>query len=221
MQTVDVLLIDGSTLFRQGMKQLLQPDAFRVSAEARSHGEAIQQIAAGLKVDLILIDVPDVESVKHSFDALRQAAPAARLVHLTTGVDARRLRAALEAGADGYLTKDRSAEALTEALRLVMLGEKVFPSDLASLLTHSPAMGLAPTLTHRSLSQREEQILRCLVRGESNKQIAIRLGITEATVKVHLKSLLRKISCSNRTQAAIWAMNHGLNADAAQATMAA
>jgi two-component system nitrate/nitrite response regulator NarL len=195
------------------MKQLLAADTFRIGGEARSHGEAITQLENGLNTDLILVDVQDTDAVKGTIEALRAAAPNARIVHLTTGVDTRRLRAALEAGADGYLTKDRSAEALTEALRLVMLGEKVFPSDLAALLTQNPTMGVAPNFPHRALSQREEQILRCLVRGESNKQIAIRLNITEATVKVHLKSLLRKIACSNRTQAAIWAMNHGLTGD--------
>jgi len=210
MTTVDLLIIDGSTLFRQGMKQLL-PAEFNIVGEARDHGEAVTLINGGVKPQIILVDCP-AGTVKEAVAALKEAAPATHVVHLTDSVDAGRLRSALEAGAAGYLTKDRSAEALAQALRLVLMGEKVFPSDLAMLLLQGAAAGPAPGQSHKGLSAREHQILRCLLEGQSNKMIALKLNITEATVKVHLKSLLRKINATNRTQAAIWAMNNGMSA---------
>ncbi len=115
------------------------------------------------------------------------------------------------AGAHGYLIKDISVEALLQSLLLVMLGEKVFPTHLATLLVNGmPNTAPASIVTSHGLTERECQVLRCLVQGDSNKMIANRLNITEATIKVHMKSLLRKINATNRTQAAIWALNNGL-----------
>ncbi len=109
--------------------------------------------------------------------------------------------------------------ALTESLRLVMMGEKVFPTDLSELLLrNNPQKAPMPGPGERQgLTEREMQILCCLIKGQSNKMIAIHFNITEATVKVHLKSLLRKINASNRTQAAIWALNNGIGDQPANA----
>ncbi|TWB62273.1 LuxR C-terminal-related transcriptional regulator [Nitrospirillum viridazoti] len=222
MATHDVLVIDPSTLFRQGLRQLL-PQDFRVVSEARDVEAARAELSAptpndisgaklsGRGIALVLFDVTDAGEFRAAASQLHTLFPEARLVYLTNGFDAPRLRMALEAGIDGYLTKDRSSNALIQSLHLVMLGEKVFPSDLALLLTqqnHTGSVGAGSP--HKGLSMRETQILRALVKGESNKVIANGLHITEATVKVHLKSLLRKINCNNRTQAAIWALNNGL-----------
>ncbi|TWB45514.1 LuxR C-terminal-related transcriptional regulator [Nitrospirillum pindoramense] len=227
MAAHDVLVIDPSTLFRQGLRQLL-PEDFRVVAEARDveavraelaaptpndtpGGKPTARDAVTREISLVLFDVTDAAEFRTSVSQLHAAFPDARLVYLTNGFDASRLRMALEAGIDGYLTKDRSSNALIQSLHLVMLGEKVFPSDLALLLTQQSQAGTVGTTgPHKGLSMRETQILRALVKGESNKVIANGLHITEATVKVHLKSLLRKINCNNRTQAAIWALNNGL-----------
>jgi two-component system nitrate/nitrite response regulator NarL len=124
------------------------------------------------------------------------------------------LRDAMNAGADGYLMKDVSPEALLQSLELVMMGEKVFPTNLAAMLFELNNAS-SPVNSVRGQSPREQEILRTLVTGSSNKLIAIKLGITEATVKVHLKTLLRKIDVNNRTQAAIWAMNNGFTAEGA------
>ena len=149
---------------------------------------------------------------------LRDAYPDARIVVLASDLTVDALREAMNAGADGFLMKEVSPEALLQSLELVMLGEKVFPTNLAAMLldlTSAPT----PLNSLRGLSSREQEILQPLVTGASNKLIAIRLGITEATVKVHLKTLLRKIDVNNRTQAAIWAMNNGFTpADATAPT---
>ncbi|WP_286192094.1 response regulator transcription factor [Roseomonas genomospecies 6] len=146
--------------------------------------------------------------------------PGIRVVILTTDLCTRRLSGALGAGAHGYLMKDIACEALMQSLKLVMMGEKVFPTHLAELLINGRSEELATEVPARrkGLSQREIQILRCLLNGNSNKMIANHLHITEATVKVHLKSLLRKINASNRTQAAIWALNNGIGDQPAEAT---
>jgi two-component system nitrate/nitrite response regulator NarL len=208
-QMLKIAIFDGSTLFRQGLIQVL-PSDFVAVGEARSADEGVAKLMQGLSPDIILVDAaPD--RAGDAIRALKEAAPETKVVYLTDGIDAGRLRAALQAGADGYLTRDRSPEALAQGLRLVAMGEKVFPSDLALLLTQSTPLSSGNAMGPRGISTRETQILHYLQRGESNKQIAIRLNITEATVKVHLKSLLRKINCSNRTQAAIWAMNNGID----------
>ena len=111
------------------------------------------------------------------------------------------LRDAMNAGADGYLMKGVSPEALLQSLELVMMGKMVFPTDLAAMLFDMNV--IAPPHSVRGLSPREQEILQALVTGSSNKLIAIKLGITEATVKVHLKTLLRRIDVNNRIQAAI------------------
>ena len=215
MEKIKVLLVDSNKLFRQGLKLLLADSVFTVVSEAGNLNEAVNlsdsETCAG--ADLILCDLHDAE--KDEVEAMRlldTKLADAKIVVLTAELCPRRLSSALEAGADGYLMKDLSAESLVQSLRLVMMGEKVFPTDLAMLLISGRMESNGPMLSaaQKGLSPREVQILRCLLDGDSNKMIAIRLDITEATVKVHLKSLLRKINASNRTQAAIWALNHGL-----------
>jgi two-component system nitrate/nitrite response regulator NarL len=118
----------------------------------------------------------------------------------------------LNAGADGYLVNELSAEAFSLSLLLVMQGEKVLPSTLAGVLANERGeASQAPLLQgQRHLTERETQILRCLLNGHSNKHIARALTISEGTVKVHLKSLMKKIAAANRTQAALWARNNGI-----------
>jgi two-component system nitrate/nitrite response regulator NarL len=214
------MLVDSSTLFRQGLKHLLPSDDFKVVAEASEWEEAVGKIEPGT-LGLILLDAPDTASLRAGIKALREASPGTRVVHLANVTDATRVLAALESGADGCLSKDRSPEALVQSLRLVMLGEKVMPPEVAAFILRRPETPPSNGRAPRGLSAREMQILQGLLRGHSNKMIAIELDITEATVKVHLKSLLRKVGCSNRTQAAIWALNNGIAAVARPAELAA
>ncbi|ACI98811.1 LuxR C-terminal-related transcriptional regulator [Rhodospirillum centenum] len=216
MENVTAFLIDANKLFREGLKRLLDESPFKIVAEASNVREGVTVADQGLKPDLILLDlVNGGEEEAEAMRRLRQALPNSRMVVLTTDLCTRRLSNALEAGADGYLMKDLSSDALTQSLRLVMMGEKVFPTHLAALLISGRVNGngLEMPVSRKGLSQREIQILRCLLNGDSNKMIANHLNITEATVKVHLKSLLRKINASNRTQAAIWALNNGIGGE--------
>jgi two-component system, NarL family, nitrate/nitrite response regulator NarL len=136
-----------------------------------------------------------------------------RIVVLTETIRVGRLSEALSAGVDGYLLKNMSADALHQSLQLVLLGEKVFPTDLARLLTSDWMMGrndAAQGEHANGLSHREMQILGYLLSGAQNKQIARDLQICEGTVKVHLKAILKKLGVQNRTQAAIWAVSQGM-----------
>ncbi|MCW2240447.1 LuxR C-terminal-related transcriptional regulator [Azospirillum canadense] len=200
-----VTLIGASGLQRGGLRHLLAEEGFTVIAEAAS-----AQALPGASADVIVFDATGVPQVGEDVRALRAFHPGSRVVLLAGTISAPLLREALEAGADGCLTADTSSRALAEWLHFTLAGGKAFPRDLAGIL----AQGLAPSDTKpvagRPLSARERDILHGLLGGHSNKRIANDLGITEATVKVHLKTLLRKINVANRTQAAIWAMNNGI-----------
>lgn len=221
MTVAPILLVGRNQLFREGLKSLLRGSQFEVVGEADNIGQA--DASSGIQTPgLILFDFS--EEPDHAADDLmylRGILPDARIVVLTDAMCLQTLAACLGAGAHGYLIKDISVEALLQSLGLVMLGEKVFPTHLAALLVNGLANSARNNSTNsHGLSEREVQILQRLVQGDPNKMIANRLGITEATVKVHIKSLLRKINATNRTQAAIWALNNGLAASDAPAEAA-
>jgi two-component system nitrate/nitrite response regulator NarL len=215
MTNASVVLVDASRLFREGLRRLFSDSSslLTVVHESVSIEDALPFVES-LQPSLILVDLPDarVELAAH-FRQLRSAALRARIVVLTDTIRVDRLADALSAGVDGYLLKNMSSDALHQSLRLVLLGEKVFPTDLAHLLTDgriASRSDAGQTSKFNDLSNREMQILGCLLSGAQNKQIAYELKISDGTVKVHLKTILKKIRVQNRTQAAIWAMNHGI-----------
>ncbi|WP_162937630.1 LuxR C-terminal-related transcriptional regulator [Indioceanicola profundi] len=222
MDHTGLLIIDPCNLFRAGLGCIL-PQDMQVIVEAGDVATALRLLSArDLKdrVDIVLLDVAADQSLGTDILTLKEALPGVRIVHLTATPTAGRLQTVFEAGADGCLTKDRSVEALAQAMRLVAMGEKVFPSELMRLLREAP-YSEATNVRMSGLSGRETQILRALLDGESNKVIANALRIREATVKVHLKSLMRKLKVTNRTQAAMWAMNNGMaSSHQAQITLA-
>ncbi len=217
MENVEILLIDANKLFREGLKRLLETSSFVITSEADTLQEGIVRMESGggAKVALVEFDAgSDDVSLLHQ---MREKFPELKLVVLAaTTRNIHHLARCFEAGADAYLLKNISPDALKQSLKLVLLGEKVFPTRLAALLvsgqvdTQKPATASADL---EGLSEREVQILRCLLNGHPNKVIAKKLSITEATVKVHLKGVLKKINAANRTQAAIWALNNGLSSE--------
>ena len=202
------ILIEPNRLFREGLKHLLNGTRFEMGAEFNTVELAVAAEESVGTPELVISG----QAVKDEADlrAIREAFPTARIVVLADDLSVDVLRVTMGGGADGFLIKTVSPEALIQSLQLIMLGEKVFPTNLASMLLGMNA--ISPQHSIRGLSPREQEILQALVTGASNKTIAIRLRITEATVKVHLKTLLRKIDVTNRTQAAIWAMNNGFSA---------
>jgi len=179
--------------------------------------------ATDTKPFLLIIDAAnDHEAICRQMQLLKEERPSARMVMLVDHYDLKQVLAAFQAGADAYLIKSVSCEVLVKSLDLVMLGEAVFPSAVLNLVrdhangadaeegdgNEAEAGDLEQKHAPKGLSVRETVILRCLMEGDSNKLIARKFDITEATVKVHVKAILRKVHAKNRTQAAIWAASH-------------
>jgi two-component system nitrate/nitrite response regulator NarL len=217
MESVRTLVIDSSRLFREGLRHLLSGTQFEIALECNGIADALAHIDRGFKPDLVLCEYDASEAWLNGVKKLRELCGEARIVVLSTGLTGHSLAQALDAGVAGYLLKNISLQGLTRSLELAMLGETVFPTQLATLLAEGKATAERPIFRSSArpngLSERESAILRCLVSGYPNKVIADQLQMTEASVKVHLKAVLRKIQASNRTQAAIWAINNGFQAD--------
>lgn len=216
-KNIPVLHIDRNQLFREGLRRILSDSPFVVQAEAPSLADGLNQVPT-VKPMIIIVDTEmHNDLINDLMIKARDNSPEAHVVMLTDTMDLSRLAHALSAGFDGYLLKNMSPDALKQSLRLVMMGETVFPTDLADLLVHnrfvSSGNGGHAGRHGKGLSDRETEILSCLVNGLSNKEIANQLDITEGTVKVHLKGILKKLQLQNRTQAAIWALHNGIIAD--------
>ena len=178
---------------------------------AAESGEAIPEPAR--RANFVIVDSGYCTAHPGIVQQIRLAA-AGRIVILAEHDDFPRLGLAQVMAADGVLTLQISSAALIHALDLVGAGERVVPADLVAHLAAAPQRDeAAETAGGRTLSPREIDILHYLVSGASNKMIAHELGITESTVKVHLKALTRKLGVANRTQAALWARNNGLSDD--------
>ncbi len=214
-QQIDIALVDGTNLFREGVLRILSGTRFHVSRHVDAIDDLLEMQQVACDYSLAIVSLPDGdESFVQKLADLHRAQPDVRLVALAEAFDVDALRHCFMAGVDGFLLKTISSRALLNSLELVMLGERVFPRQLVNLILPRSVTGRTSLTLHggdlRKLSEREMEIVRCLVAGNSNKVIAAQLSITEATVKVHLKSILRKIGASNRTQAAIWALNNGV-----------
>ncbi|MEI2677939.1 MAG: response regulator transcription factor [Burkholderiaceae bacterium] len=218
---IRILVVDDHTLFRRGLTALLQRDPqFDVVGDAADAGEA-QRRAAALRPDVILLDnhLPGVTGVD-ALPALHEAAPGVRVLMLTVSEDERDLSAALRGGACGYLLKTIEGDALSAAIRRAMRGESVIADEMTGKLVAayrdaaSPPSAAPVTVLPASrldaLSPREQEILRGIAQGQSNKEIARALGIAETTVKIHVQHILRKLDVSSRVHAAVIASEHGL-----------
>lgn len=208
---VGVVVASEHTLLREGIRAFFGKSRYKIRHEVNSVAKAAE--LADEQCDLLLIgsrlDKEMIEPVK----SLRAIYPHSRIVLYAMRVQlpANLLVEIFGTSLDACLMSDSSAEVLHQSLDLIMMGEQVFPFNL--LLTAFP--GGSETGEHaisngQGFSEREQQVLNYLREGRSNKFIARELQLSEATVKVHIKTLLRKIGCTNRTQAAIWITKHGM-----------
>lgn len=221
---VTLLVVDDHTLFRRGLIALLGQDAgVQVIGEAGDAAEALR-LAPQLQPQVILLDnhLPGVKGVD-AIRGLREVAPASRVLMLTVSEEAQDLASALRNGAQGYLLKTIDGDLLVEAIRRAARGEPVVsPELMAKLVAAFQSQGVAeaaalmvppapaastpvPEPTAPLLSPREEDVLREISRGASNKEIARTLDIAETTVKIHVQHILRKLGLSSRVQAAVYA----------------
>ena len=214
MRTWNVMLVDHDRLFSAALGTLIGSGPFRVCHHAATVDDAQAAITQGVEPDLIVVALSEAASEEAGGLKRLRAATSARIAVLADAIADRTLSLSLKAGADAYLNKSMSSESLLRALQLVMLGEVVYPTHVASLLIANANERPQPERAqpaNNDLSKREIQILRCLLAGQSNKAIARNLHITESTVKMHFKNVMRKINAQNRTQAAVWAIQNGLS----------
>jgi two-component system nitrate/nitrite response regulator NarL len=210
---IQVTLVGGGTLHQEGLRLSLDKRHFVVVAEMRDLRSMHVLMTKGMQPQLLIADFS--RQSDRDFDGLRRlrdAAPDCRTVVLASELILSDLAQALRAGADGYLVSELSSEAFSLSLLVVMSGEKVLPGSLADALA-SDCNGFSAgkiSNDHCALTGRERQILNCLVNGYSNKLIARVLSVSVGTVKVHMKSLMKKIAAANRTQAALWARSHAI-----------
>ena len=209
-----VLIVDDHPLFRRGVVQLLALEpSIEVVGEAGDFDTALR-LAREMEPDVTLLDL-NLKSRDglQILSALKDEDPSRRVVMLTVSDAPEDLVASIRAGADGYLLKDTEPEALLERLREVLDGKTVvseaLSQQLALALRHDTAATANPRDV-RSLTEREHAVLCCLAEGQANKSIARNLGITEGTVKVHVKHLLKKLAFRSRVEAAVWATQHGI-----------
>jgi len=213
---IRVLLADDQRLMRDGLRTLLElEDDLEVVGEAEN-GRAALELAASLRPDVVLMDVrmPVMDGV----EATRQLAanlPECRVIILTTFDDESIIFEGLRAGALGYLLKDVSGEELASAIREVNRGGALIqPSVARKVLAEFSRLPAAPSsaqiLPGDGLSERETEILKLVARGLSNKEIALRLSLTEGTVKNYVSAILQKLGVQDRTQAALKARGMGI-----------
>lgn len=208
-----ILLIDDHPLLRKGVKQLIDlEEHLEVIAEASNASEGVAQALAH-DPDLILLDLnmPEINGIE-TLKMLREAGVDSRIVVFTVSDNEEDVVAALRAGADGYLLKDMEPEELLQSLSQAALGKMVIHERLTALLAQALQAGRTTKATDiSSLTPRERQIIKLIAGGLPNKLIARKLSITEGTVKVHVKHLLKKLNLRSRVEVAVWAVQEGLS----------
>ncbi|MBU6444750.1 MAG: response regulator [Alphaproteobacteria bacterium] len=208
-----VLIIDDHTLFRVGLKGLLERRGIEVSVVG--NGEDGVRVAGEIRPDVVLLDLqmPGMSGID-VLQRLRETGFVQPVVMLTTSNDERDLVGSLRCGAQGYLLKDMDPDALVRALHEILSGKTVVTPDLTTVLAkvvrHGGSDGQVRQVLFEDLTPRELEILRHLAEGESNKIIARHLGISDGTVKLHVKAILRKLGLSSRVEAAVLAVQRGL-----------
>ncbi len=211
MSKAKILLIDDHPMLRKGVAQLISlEDNLIVIGEANSGEEGIT-FAIEHNPDLILLDL-NMKGLSgiDTLSALKRANISAKVVIFSVSDSESDVLQALKFNADGYLLKDSEPEELIENINQAIAGEFVISNPLAKILARS----LRPQLTTSvldSLTQRELENLKLIASGKSNKDIARKLGIAEATVKVHVKNLFKKLGLKTRVEAAIWAVEHKIS----------
>lgn len=198
-----ILIVDDHPLMRRGIRQLLETDAqFRVVGEASNGAEAVA-LANQLTPDVILLDL-NMRGLSglDTLRLLRRDSVSARIIVLTVSDARSDVYAVMDAGADGYLLKDSEPEILLAAMRDGAAGGGVFSAQVQTYLNQR-LPGEKPTAPFAQLTERELDVLQEVARGLSNKQIASALHISEETVKVHIRNLLRKLNVRSRVAATV------------------
>lgn len=211
-----VSIVNPSLIAREGLSRIINDGGLVVRKSACSIDELrADEDDCG---DLVLLDFADPDEQLRSVDRLAELSSRAKAMVLADRFNYTRMMECFDRGVQGYAVKDVPCSTLIALLHLAILGHKVVPSDVVDLLQAEGISGPTEyaekgmTTDAANLSNREHDVLCCLMAGYPNKLIARKLDVSEATVKVHVKAILRKLNVMNRTQAALWATSRGIGA---------
>jgi DNA-binding NarL/FixJ family response regulator len=206
---ITVAIADDHDIVRRGLRMTIadEPDMSLVG-EARNGREAIELVAA-TSADVLLLDIqmPEMDGVQAA-QHIRSSYPKTAILMLTSYTDDARLYAAMRSGVQGYLLKEMSGDDLLAAIRSAVRGSPQLHPAIARRLMERLAPPEDPLA---DLTQREHDVLRQLVQGQSNKEIAAALHLTELTVKGYVREILSKLGVADRTQAALLAVRYGVS----------
>jgi two-component system nitrate/nitrite response regulator NarL len=221
-QNVTTVLICENILLRTGISHILSGTRFILTKEPHDDLSSLPAFADKVPVLFIICENRTTDEYAAAVEQLKAQYPSARVVVLVDAMEPETVMQLCRAGMDGFCPTSMDRHALVKALEIVILGETYIPASIGLTLLDQVRQGRIdhfgngfafapandPAMLPNKLSDREAQILRCLTQGASNKVIARELGVAEATVKVHIKAILRKVKAVNRTQAAMWATGH-------------
>lgn len=208
---IRILVVDDHTVVRKGLCALLSADKYgiEVVGEAANGEEALEKTRQldpqVILMDLIMPVMDGLEAIK----AIRAELPEARILVMTSYTEDDMLVRAIEAGAMGYLLKDASPDVLVSTIQNVFLERMSLPTDMLRKVMGAE-QGAQPEPSQDALTGREVDVLRCVGRGLSNKEIARELTVSTTTVRTHVSNLLRKLGMTNRTQLALYARERDL-----------
>ena len=209
-QTIRVMIVDDHAIVREGLQTLLsEEDDIEIVATATNGTQAVSQ-AARHKPDVVLMDLvmPEMDGTTATAKII-DASPDTQVLVLTSFADESRVRDALEAGAIGYLLKDVLQPELLRAIHNAAQGRTTLHPDVQQMLLRQATARYEPK-PHDSLTERELGVLKLIAQGRSNKEIASTLYLTEGTVKGYISTIFDKLGVEDRTQAALYAVKHGL-----------
>ncbi len=207
---IRVLLVDDHQVVRRGLRTFLEiQDDIEVVGEAGDGAEGVAR-AEELRPDVVLMDIkmPGTDGID-ALRKLRELANPAKVLIVTSFTEQRTVVPALRAGASGYVYKDVDPDALAGAIRSVHAGHVLLQPEVAGALL-SQEDGNSGTGRGSTLTEREREVLTLIADGRSNREIARALVLSEKTVKTHVSNILMKLDLSDRTQAALWAVRHGI-----------
>lgn len=211
---IRVLIVDDHAIVRRGIRALLsEAGGFNIVGEV-DNGRSAVLAAAETQPDVILMDLlmPGMDGIEATRQITAQQ-PQMRVLVLTSFAADNKVFPAIKAGAVGYLLKDSSPDELVRAIRQVHRGEPALHPSIARKLLQEVARPPAQEVAPEALTARELGVLRLIAQGLSNQEIANRLAVSEATIRTHVSRILGKLHLASRTQAALYAVREGLDAE--------
>jgi DNA-binding NarL/FixJ family response regulator len=215
---IRVLIVDDHAMVRRGMRDFLDlHDDLEVVGEA-SDGDGALEATAALRPDVVVMDLlmPGLDGIAATAE-LKVRHPSIEVVAITSFIEEDRITAAIEAGASGFLLKDAEADGLAAAIRAAHAGEVYLDPAVAGIVARRMRAGASRRASGQDgaasvdrLTGRERDVMACLARGLSNQAIATELGMAERTARTHVSNILAKLGLTSRTQAALFAVEHGL-----------